>query len=331
MSAEDDALPALFAAPYAPPDEAFAGAFFKSRPDPATRDAIAKTARALVRDMRERRDMFGGVEDFLHEFSLSSREGLAVMALAESLLRVPDDATADQLIADKLASGDFSHHEASSDALLVQACAFALGLSARIVDASEPRGVVADLARRLGLPALRGAARQAMKLMGAHFVFGETIEAALERAQDRSERFSYDMLGEGARTAKDAERYFHAYAHAIGAISASAHDGRLPARPGMSVKLSALHPRYEAISRERVLRELPRRLLELARLAKERDLAFTIDAEEADRLELSLDVVARVDRRFLARRLGRFRSRRAGLSETRGGRDRLCRGARRGA
>ncbi|MCC3247169.1 bifunctional proline dehydrogenase/L-glutamate gamma-semialdehyde dehydrogenase PutA [Methylocystis sp. WRRC1] len=294
MTTKLSSAPPPFAAPYAPPDQSFAAAFIQMRPDAALSEAVARKARALVQGMREHRDALGGVEDFLHEFSLSSREGLAVMALAESLLRVPDDATADQLIADKLAAGDFSHHEASSDALLVQACAFALGFSARIVGHGEPRGLVADLARRLGLPALRGAARQAMKLMGAHFVFGESIEAALDRAQGRRERFSYDMLGEAARNGRDAERYFNAYADAIRAIGARAGNESLPARPGISVKLSALHPRYEAISRERVMRELPPRALELARLAKDRDLAFTIDAEEADRLELSLDVIARV-------------------------------------
>ena len=191
--------PAPFAAPYAPPDESFAEAFLESRPDAATSLATEETALTLVRGIRAKRDPLGGVEDFLHEFSLTSREGLAVMALAEALLRVPDDATADQLLADKLVEGDFSHHEASSDALLVQACAFALGLSARIVDVTEPRGLVADLARRIGLPALRTAARQAMRLMGAHFVFGETIEAAIKRSHGRQERFSYDMLGEGAQ------------------------------------------------------------------------------------------------------------------------------------
>ncbi|MGD9544933.1 MAG: bifunctional proline dehydrogenase/L-glutamate gamma-semialdehyde dehydrogenase PutA [Methylocystis sp.] len=293
MNPKDD-RPAPFAAPYAPPDESFAEAFLESRPAPATRQAVEDAALTLVRGIRERRDPLGGVEDFLHEFSLSTREGLAVMALAEALLRVPDDATADRLLADKLAEGDFSRHESLSDTLLVQACAFALGFSARIVDVTEPRGLVADLVRRLGLPTLRTASRQAMRLMGAHFVFGETIEAAVRRAQGRRERFSYDMLGEGARTAEDAERYFEAYAHAIRAIGDSAGTAPLPARPGISIKLSALHPRYEAISRERVLRELPPRVLELARLAKDRDLAFTIDAEEADRLELSLDVIVRV-------------------------------------
>ncbi|MGJ0506121.1 MAG: bifunctional proline dehydrogenase/L-glutamate gamma-semialdehyde dehydrogenase PutA [Methylocystis sp.] len=286
--------PPPFAAPYAPPDEAFAARFLSRPISGATRKAIDEIARALIRGMRAERSALGGVEDFLHEFSLSSREGLAVMALAESLLRVPDDATADQLIADKLSAGDFSHHAAESDVLLVQACAFALGLSARLVGQGEPRGLVADLARRIGLPALRTAARQAMLLMGAHFVFGETIGDALARAQGRRERFSFDMLGEGARSAADADRYFDAYATAIRAIGAAAGGKPLPARPGISVKLSALHPRYEALSRERVLRELPPRLLELARLARAHDLTFTVDAEEADRLELSLDVVDRV-------------------------------------
>ncbi len=291
--------PPPFAAPYAPPDEAFAANFLSHRPDPATQAAIESKALALVQGMRAEHSALGGVEDFLHEFSLSSREGLAVMALAESLLRVPDGATADLLLADKLAAGDFSRHESSSDTLLVQACAFALGFSARLVapgkyGGAEPRGLVADLARRMGLPALRAAARQAMRLMGAHFVFGETIDAALARAEGRPERFSFDMLGEGARNASDAERYFDAYARAIRAIGASARKASLPDRPGISVKLSALHPRYEAISCERVLSELPPRVLDLARLAKEHDLVFTIDAEEADWLELSLDVIARV-------------------------------------
>ncbi len=286
--------PPPFAAPYAPPDESLAARLLANRPDLETRRAVDDRARKLVRGMRAERSALGGVEDFLHEFSLSSREGLAVMALAESLLRVPDDATADQLIVDKLAAGDFSHHAAESDVLLVQACAFALGFSARLVGQGEPRGLVADLARRMGVPALRVAARQAMRLMGAHFVFGETIGDALARAKGRRERFSFDMLGEGARSAADARRYFDAYATAIEAIGAQAGAKPLPQRPGISVKLSALHPRYEAISRERVLRELPPRILELARLARARDLAFTIDAEEADRLELSLDVIARV-------------------------------------
>ncbi|MBI3275083.1 MAG: bifunctional proline dehydrogenase/L-glutamate gamma-semialdehyde dehydrogenase PutA [Methylocystis sp.] len=290
--------PAPFAAPYAPPDEAIANELLATRPDAKTQARIDALARRLIRAVRERRGGIGGVEDFLHEYALSTQEGLALMVLAEALLRVPDQATADRLIADKLAAGDFIHHEASSDALFVQACAFALGLSARLVRPDESsHSLVAALARRLGAPALRGAARQAMRLMGAHFVLGETIDEALARATSpsgRRYRYSFDILGEAARTASDAERYFQSYAAAIAAIAAHAGAEALPEGPGISVKLSALHPRFEAISRTRVLDELAPRLLELARLAKAHDLAFTIDAEEADRLELSLDVIDRV-------------------------------------
>ena len=286
--------PPPFAAPYAPPDEAFAARFLSQRPEPAARKAIDDMARTLIRGMRAERSALGGVEDFLHEFSLSSREGLAVMALAESLLRVPDDATADQLIVDKLAAGDFSHHAAESDVLLVQACAFALGLSARIVGQGEPRGLVADLARRIGLPALRTAARQAMRLMGAHFVFGETIDDALARARGRRERFPSTCSAKARAARPTPIAISKLTRRPFAPLASEAGEAPLPARPGISVKLSALHPRYEAISHERVLRELPPRVLELARLARAHDLAFTIDAEEADRLELSLDVIARV-------------------------------------
>jgi RHH-type proline utilization regulon transcriptional repressor/proline dehydrogenase/delta 1-pyrroline-5-carboxylate dehydrogenase len=282
----------IFAAPYAPPDEVLARDLFAARPNAGDCVATQDLARKLLAFTRARRG-FGGVEDFLHEFALSSREGLAVMALAESLLRVPDDATLDRLLADRLKAGDFTHHHSVSDSLVAQACAFALGLSARVIAAEEsPRAIVADLARRLGAPSLRAAAKQAMRLMGAHFVYGETIATALERANSDGGRHSFDMLGEAARGADDAERYFNAYAGAIEAIGAAA--GAVKDRPGISVKLSALHPRYEAISRTRVLAELAPRLLELARLAKARDLIFTVDAEECDRLELSLEVFARV-------------------------------------
>ncbi len=287
-----------FAAPYAPPDEDIAAKLLAARPGVAEREATRAFAQDLVAKLRGTHDALGGVEDFLHEFALSSREGVAVMGLAESLLRVPDDATLDLLIDDKLASGDFAHHQPASDTLLVQACAFALGLSARLFAAGEtPRSLIADLARRIGSPALRAAARQAMRLMGSHFVFGQTIQEALDRAdrgESRRYRYSFDMLGEAARSAADSARYFDAYRDAIAAIGAAAGSGAGPQRPGISVKLSALHPRYEAISRARVLAELTPRLLELARAAKERELLFTIDAEEADRLELSLDVIDRV-------------------------------------
>ena len=212
------------------------------------------------------------------------------MVLAEALLRVPDTATADRLIEDKLAAGRWLESDAKSTAILVSASAWTLGIAARIIHPGEtPQTIFDGIARRLGLPAMRAATRQAMRLFGSHFVLGQTIEEALARGRAHTEfRYSYDMLGEGARTAADAEKYFDAYAAAIEAIGAHGGDG------GISVKLSALHPRYEAISRERVFKELVPRLSELAHMAKARDLQFTVDAEEADRLELSLDVIGAV-------------------------------------
>lgn len=289
--------PPLFQAPYAPADEDVAARLLSAPAEEAGAARAMPLARRLLAAMRSPKGV-GNIERLLREYSLSTREGLALMALAESLLRVPDDATLDRLIADKLAAGAFDRHAPASDALMVQAAAFALGLSTKIFAADEtPRGLVAQAARRLGMPALRGAARQAMKLMGGHFVLGETIDEALARAfadDGRRWRYSFDMLGEGARSADDADRYFHAYSEAIEAVGAKAGAGTLPERPGVSVKLSALHPRFEPLSRERALRELAPRLLELARLAKQYDLAFTVDAEEADRLELSLDVIGAV-------------------------------------
>jgi RHH-type proline utilization regulon transcriptional repressor/proline dehydrogenase/delta 1-pyrroline-5-carboxylate dehydrogenase len=286
-----------FHAPYAPADEDIAAGFLReARRDAAAEARIDDRAGRLIEAIRARAGGLGGIEDFLREYSLTTGEGLALMVLAEALLRVPDAATADRLIEDKLAAADWSHHEVHSTALLVSASAWALGLSARIIHPGEtPQTIVDSLIRRLGLPAVRTATRQAMRLLGAHFVLGQTIGEALDRARRHGEfRYSYDMLGEGARTAADAARYFDAYVGAITAIGKSAGNAALPDRPGISVKLSALHPRYEALSRERVLAELTPKLIELARLAKEYDLAFTVDAEEADRLELSLAVVGRV-------------------------------------
>ncbi len=290
------ALP-VFAAPYAPPDEEIAATFMKEAPrEHAAELRIDARATRLVAAIRAETGGLGGIEDFLREYSLSTKEGLALMVLAEALLRVPDSATADRLIEDKLSAGDWTHHEVKSSALLVSASAWALGISARIINPGErPENIIESLGKRLGLPAVRTATRQAMRLLGSHFVLGQSIDEALERAgKAREFRYSYDMLGEGARTAEDAERYFRSYADAITAIGESAGNAKLPERPGISVKLSALHPRYEAVSRERVLRELTPRVLELAQKAKSFDLNFTVDAEEADRLELSLEVIAAV-------------------------------------
>jgi RHH-type proline utilization regulon transcriptional repressor/proline dehydrogenase/delta 1-pyrroline-5-carboxylate dehydrogenase len=290
---------ARFDAPYAEDDAAIARRLLAALPqDEGALARIAARARGLIEAIRSGGSALGGVEEMLREYALSTREGLALMALAEALLRVPDAATADRLIEEKLGQGDFAHHEAKSDAWLVSASAWALGLSARIIQPGEtPEGILGQIAKRIGLPALRTATRQAMRVMGNHFVLGQTIGEALKRAstaEGRIYRYSFDMLGEGARTAADAARYWRSYADAIGAIGAIAGHAPLPDRPGISVKLSALHPRYEALNAERVLAELTPRVIELARMAKAHDLNFTVDAEECDRLELSLDVIAAV-------------------------------------
>jgi RHH-type proline utilization regulon transcriptional repressor/proline dehydrogenase/delta 1-pyrroline-5-carboxylate dehydrogenase len=297
MASEPSTLPP-FKAPYAPDDGAIAARLLAAAGPGAEQDArIDRTASRLISAIRANDDRLGGVEDMLREFALSTREGLALMVLAEALLRVPDTRTADQFIEDKLGQGDFVHHETRSSAFLVNASAWALGMSARVIQPGEtPQGTIGRLTKRLGVPAVRAATRQAMRLMGSHFVLGETIEAALARAQPRqaggAPRYSFDMLGEGARTAADAERYFNSYASAIEAIGRAADDRPLPDRPGISVKLSALHPRFEAVSRQRVMTELVPRLIDLMRRARAFDLNFTVDAEEADRLELSLEVIA---------------------------------------
>jgi RHH-type proline utilization regulon transcriptional repressor/proline dehydrogenase/delta 1-pyrroline-5-carboxylate dehydrogenase len=290
------AVSAKFSAPYAAPDEEIAAKLLlAARLDDAAEARIDSRARRLVDTIRAHSGGLGGVDDFLHAYSLSTKEGLALMVLAEALLRVPDVATSDRLIEDKIGSGDWAQ-AGKSTSLLVSASAWTLGITARVIHPGEtPETILESLVKRLGVPAVRAATRQAMRLLGSHFVLGQTIEEALRRAgADGKARYSFDMLGEGARTAADAGRYFAAYADAIAAIGRSAGRGVQPARPGISVKLSALHPRFEAVSRERVMVELAPRMLELAQEAKARDLQFTVDAEEADRLELTLDLIGAV-------------------------------------
>ncbi|MCB5174456.1 bifunctional proline dehydrogenase/L-glutamate gamma-semialdehyde dehydrogenase PutA [Microvirga lenta] len=291
--------PVPFNPPYAEADEAIAARLLAGSRLSAEREKrIDHRATRLIEAIRAKGGGLGGVEEMLREYALSTKEGLALMVLAEALLRVPDAATADRLIEDKLGQGNFAGHEAKSDAFLVSASAWALGITARVIQPGEtPEGILRQLTKRLGLPAVRTATRQAMRVMGNHFVLGQTIEEALKRAgsaKGRIYRYSFDMLGEGARTAEDARRYYDSYASAIDAIGRSAGNEPLPNRPGISVKLSALHPRYEATSRERVMRELVPLVVELAQKAKSYDLNFTIDAEEADRLELSLEVIEAV-------------------------------------
>ncbi|MCR4282725.1 MAG: bifunctional proline dehydrogenase/L-glutamate gamma-semialdehyde dehydrogenase PutA, partial [Bauldia sp.] len=288
-----------FSAPYAPDDEPLIGRYIaETRFDAAAEARIDRRATALIEAIRARSGAIGGLEDFLREFALSTREGLALMVLAEALLRIPDAATQDKLIEDKLGGGDWGEHAGRGDKLFVAASIWALGLSSRIVHPGDtPEGVVSGLVRRLGQPAVRTATRQAMRVLGHHFVLGETIGEALRRARPmeaRGLRHSYDMLGEGARTGADADDYLRAYADAIAAVGKSAGEGALPVRPGIAVKLSALHPRHEAVKAERAMAELVPRLLDLAREAKRYGLNLAVDAEEADRLEISLRVIAAV-------------------------------------
>jgi RHH-type proline utilization regulon transcriptional repressor/proline dehydrogenase/delta 1-pyrroline-5-carboxylate dehydrogenase len=266
-------------------------------------DRIADTARRLVRAVRQRRYRQGGLDAFLHEYALSSREGIVLMCLAEALLRIPDADTADRLIRDKIGGADWEKHIGRSESLFVNASTWALMLTGRIVG-PEPEGggdwagVMKRLLARSGEPVIRAAVVQAMRIMGRQFVMGRTIAEALERAgqaERQGYRHSYDMLGEAARTAADAARYMDSYRAAIDAIGRAAkgaptiHDA-----PNISVKLSALHPRYEFAQRRRVLDELVPRLAELARRARDHGIGLTVDAEEADRLDLSLDLIEAV-------------------------------------
>src|SRR5580658_4157820 len=232
MTASAAALPA-FNAPFAPPDEVLAADFLTACAGAGADHRIEARATALVEAIRAKTGGLGGVEDFLHAYSLSTKEGLALMVLAEALLRVPDAATADRLIEDKLAAGRWLDGDVKSTALLVSASAWTLGIATRVIHPGEtPETILDAIVKRLGLPALRTATRQAMRLIGSHFVLGETIAEALARGRGHAEfRYSFDMLGEGARTAADAAAYFDAYANAIEAIGASAGNAVWPARP----------------------------------------------------------------------------------------------------
>src|SRR6266545_4682886 len=194
-----------FSAPYAPPDETVAAVLLAgARRAPRAEQSIDQRAKRLIQGIRAKAGGLGGIEDFLHAYSLSTKEGLALMVLAEALLRIPDAATADRLIEDKLAAGDWSEPD-TSGTFLVSASAWTLGITARVIQPGEtPENIVDSMLKRLGLPTVRLATRQAMRLLGSHFVLGQTIEEALSRAGSHREfRYSFDMLGEGARTAED--------------------------------------------------------------------------------------------------------------------------------
>ncbi len=255
-------------------------------------------AARLAEGVRAARHKAGGVDALMLEFSLDSREGIALMCLAEALLRIPDAATRDRLIRDKLAQGDWRAHVGRSPSLFVNAAAWGLLVTGKLVDSRNEgslEAAVTSLLRKGGEPLIRRGVDLAMRMLGQQFVLGRTIDEALSNAGERrgrGYRFSFDMLGEAALTADDAERYLAAYEGAIHAIGRASRGRGEAAEDGISIKLSALHPRYVRTQRSRVLTELLPRVIHLADLARGYGIGMNIDAEEADRLELSLDLFA---------------------------------------
>ena len=261
------------------------------------RDRIAERARGLVAAVRRQRLGKGGIDAFLHEYALSSPEGVALLCLAEALLRIPDAETVDRLIRDKIGEADWESHLGRSESIFVNASTWALMLTGRLLRAAptahDLRTALRRFVARSGEPVVRQAVTTAMHILGRQFVMGRTIEEALGRANGAEQhgyRHSYDMLGEAAHTVADAARYAAAYDGAIAAIGRTSGGRAVAEAPGISIKLSALHPRYEMAQRERVLAELSPVLLDLARHARKVGIGLTIDAEEADRLDLSLDL-----------------------------------------
>jgi len=262
------------------------------------RAAIVAQGADLVTRIRNTSEP-GLMEVFLAEYGLSTEEGIALMCLAEALLRVPDADTIDALIEDKIAPSDWGRHLGQSTSSLVNASTWALMLTGKVLADQKPGpvGHLRNAMRRLGEPVIRTAVNRAMKEMGRQFVLGEDIAAAMKRAEGMEAKgftYSYDMLGEAARTDADAQRYHQSYARAIDAIAKACTHPSVAENPGISVKLSALHPRYEEAQRDRAMTELVPRLRSLALLAKSAGQGFNIDAEEADRLSLSLDVIEAV-------------------------------------
>ncbi|GGE32435.1 hypothetical protein GCM10011360_20360 [Primorskyibacter flagellatus] len=294
-----DIRTALRAATLGPEGDALSRLIDQAALSDTDRAAVSADAAGLIRRVRSAAAP-GMMESFLAEYGLSTKEGVALMCLAEALLRVPDAETIDDLIQDKIAPHDWGAHVGDSGSLMVNASTWALMLTGRVLDDEEDDGVVGALrgmVRRLGEPVIRTAVGRAMREMGSQFVLGRDIREAMTRAKTRERQgftYSYDMLGEAARTEDDAMRYHGAYAQAIAAIAAAATTGDIRTNPGISVKLSALHPRYEVAKTDTMLPDLTARTLQLARAAKDAGIGFNIDAEEQDRLDLSLDVIEAV-------------------------------------
>ena len=265
--------------------------------DEAQQQRISDLARRLITQVRADRSKSSGVDALMHEFSLSSEEGVALMCLAEALLRIPDTATRDRLIQDKLSDGDWQSHVGNSPSMFVNAAAWGLVLTGKLTQPTSEEGLGSALTRVLqkgGAPFIRMGVNHAMKILGKQFVTGQTIEEALSNGKAREKlgyRYSFDMLGEAAMTQEDADRYYQDYVTAIHAIGKDAQGRGVYDGNGISVKLSAIHPRYFRAQKERVMSELLPRLKALYVLAKEYNIGLNIDAEEANRLELSLDLM----------------------------------------
>ena len=259
---------------------------------------IHERAAPLVQTVRDSRQNTGGIDAFLATYDLSSREGVVLMCLAEALLRIPDSTTVDRLIRDKIGNTEWEKRLGASHSTFVNAGTWALMLTGRIVNLdNEDRNLSGTLKRmvaRAGEPVIRQAVITAMRILGKQFVMGRNIHEALDRARSAEKagyRHSYDMLGESARSSADALRYFESYSKAIRAIGDAAEGRPAFEAPSISIKLSALHPRYEVANEDRVRQELLPAVKELAVRAKARNVGFTIDAEEVDRLEMSLDLI----------------------------------------
>ncbi|MGB1580236.1 MAG: proline dehydrogenase family protein, partial [Nevskiales bacterium] len=268
---------------------------------PSQRRQVDAMARAMIESLRKQKLKRGSLEAFMNEYDLSTEEGSVMMCMAEALLRIPDTATRDALIHDSLVRGNWQSHLGHSDSRLVDAATWALMLSGRVVQAAEGLNPLDSTLKRLlakrGEPVIRESIMQAMHVVGNHFVCGESIQQALDAvqsSQNHGYRYSFDMLGEAALTAEDAQHYAAAYEGAIRALARRGSYTSAQNAPGISVKLSALHPRFHPLQAERVKRELPDVLLQLAQLAKNANIGLTVDAEEADRLDLTLDVFASV-------------------------------------
>lgn len=263
---------------------------------------IADIAKQLVIETREYKKKQGKIDTLLHQYDLSTEEGIALMCLAEALLRIPDKATMDKFISDKLSTVEWANHLNTGNPLFVNAATWSLLLTGKIYAPTldQQKNLMSSLKRaasRLGISMIRPVILQMMKSIGKQFVMGQNIDSALKRSIELEKtgyRYSYDMLGESARTAADAEHYFASYVQAIDAIGQAANAGSPEKNPGISIKLSALHPRYEYTKYAEVMNELPPLLLKLAQQAKKYNIGLTVDAEEADRLDLSLDIFEKV-------------------------------------